>query len=60
MLVLSRKTRQEVYISDNVRIVVLGIFRGKVKLGIEAPKEVPVRRDNIKDTKEGQICQNKH
>ena len=47
MLVLSRKINQSIMIGDNVRIVVVAVDRDQVKLGIEAPREVPVHRTEI-------------
>jgi len=47
MLVLSRRPEQEIVIGDNIVVKVLG-FRGKqVRLGITAPKGVPVHRREI-------------
>ena len=42
MLVLSRKKNESVVINDDITIVVVEIRGDKVRLGIEAPKEVPV------------------
>lgn len=47
MLVLSRKINQSIMIGDNIRIVVVAVDRDQVKLGIEAPREVPVHRSEI-------------
>jgi carbon storage regulator len=47
MLVLSRKNNEEIRISDTIKIVVVDIRGDKVRLGIEAPKEVPVHRDEV-------------
>ena len=44
MLVLTRKLNEEIVIGDNVRIVVLGVRGDRVKIGVIAPKEVPVTR----------------
>ena len=44
MLVLSRKLGEKIYISDNICITVVDIDRGKIRLGIEAPREVPIFR----------------
>lgn len=47
MLVLSRKTNQSILIGENVRVVVVGIREDKVKIGIEAPREVSVHREEV-------------
>ena len=44
MLVLSRKENESIRIGDNIEIVVVGIRGDKVRLGIEAPKNVSVHR----------------
>jgi carbon storage regulator len=47
MLVLSRKANQSIMIGSDIRILVVGIDRDQVKLGIEAPRHVPVHRFEI-------------
>ena len=47
MLVLSRKKNESIIINDNITIVVVEIRGDKVRLGIEAPKEVPVHRHEV-------------
>lgn len=47
MLVLSRKKDERIVIGDNVVITIVEIRGDKVRLGIEAPKEVPVHREEI-------------
>jgi carbon storage regulator len=47
MLVLSRKTNQSIMIGDAIRIIVVGFEGDQVKLGIEAPRDVPVHRFEI-------------
>jgi carbon storage regulator len=47
MLVLSRRRGEGVTIGPDVRIVVLGIKGGQVRLGIEAPPNVEVHRDEV-------------
>lgn len=47
MLVLSRKRNESIIISDNIRITVVDIRGDKVRLGIEAPKNVPVHRQEV-------------
>jgi carbon storage regulator len=47
MLVLSRKLNQSIVINDDIHIVVVSIDRDTVKLGIQAPREVPVHRAEV-------------
>ena len=47
MLVLSRRRDQTLVIGDNVEVTVLEIKGGQVRLGINAPKAVPVHRGEI-------------
>jgi carbon storage regulator len=47
MLVLSRKLNQSIVIGDDVHIVVVSIDRDTVKLGIQAPREIPVHRAEV-------------
>ena len=49
MLVLSRKRNESIVINDDITIVVVEIRGDKVRLGIEAPKEVPVHRREVYD-----------
>jgi len=49
MLVLSRKKNESVVINNDITIVVVEIRGDKVRLGIEAPKEVPVHRREVYD-----------
>ena len=49
MLVLSRKKNESIIINDDIKIVVVEIRGDKVRLGIEAPKDVPVHRQEIYD-----------
>lgn len=47
MLVLSRKLNESVMIGDDVEVVVLDVKEGVVKLGIRAPREIAVHRQEI-------------
>jgi carbon storage regulator len=47
MLVLSRKLGEKIYIGENICITVVDIDRGKIRLGIEAPREVPIYRQEL-------------
>ena len=47
MLVLTRKTNQSIMIGDDVEVTVLAVSRDKIRLGISAPKEVPVYRKEV-------------
>jgi carbon storage regulator len=49
MLVLSRKKNESIVIGDDITIVVVEIRGDKVRLGVEAPKEVPVHRREVFD-----------
>jgi len=49
MLVLSRKKNESIIIRDNIVVMVIEIRGDKVRLGIEAPKEVPVHRREVYD-----------
>jgi carbon storage regulator len=49
MLVLSRKKNESIVINDDISIVVVEIRGDKVRLGVEAPKEVPVHRREVYD-----------
>ena len=47
MLILSRKKNESVIINDNISIVVTDIRGDKVSLGIDAPKEISVHRNEV-------------
>jgi carbon storage regulator len=49
MLVLSRKTGEELLIGDHIRLSVGKITRGAVKLAIVAPRSISVRRKEVAD-----------
>ena len=47
MLVLSRKTEESMYIGDDIKITVLDIRGGQVRIGITAPQEVKIHREEV-------------
>lgn len=49
MLVLSRRKNESIIINNDITIVVVEIRGDKVRLGVEAPKEVPVHRREVYD-----------
>ena len=49
MLVLSRKKNESIVINNDITIVVVEIRGDKVRLGVEAPKEIPVHRREVYD-----------
>ena len=49
MLVLSRQRDESIIIADNIKITIVDIRGDKVRLGVEAPKEIPVHRREVYD-----------
>ena len=47
MLVLTRKPSETITIGENIRVMVLSVGRGQVRIGIEAPRDVPVYRQEL-------------
>lgn len=47
MLILSRKNGEKLIIGDNVELTVLGIKGNQVRIGVNAPKEVSVHREEV-------------
>lgn len=47
MLVLSRQRDESIFIGDHIKITVVDIRGDKVRLGIEAPTEIPVHRQEV-------------
>lgn len=49
MLVLTRKLNESIMLGDNIRVVVVDIRGDKVRLGVDAPIEIPVHRREVLD-----------
>ena len=47
MLILTRRISETLYINDNIKVTVLGIKGNQIRLGIQAPKEVVVHREEV-------------
>jgi carbon storage regulator len=47
MLVLTRKSNQSIMIGDEIEVSVLAIMGEKVRIGIEAPRSIPVFRKEV-------------
>jgi carbon storage regulator len=66
MLVLSRKKNESIIINDDITVVVVEIRGDKVRLGVEAPKEVSVHRREVFDaiqrheSSEKEVIQQEH
>ncbi|MBX9609708.1 MAG: carbon storage regulator CsrA [Gammaproteobacteria bacterium] len=47
MLILTRGIGESIVIGENIKVQLLGVRGGQVRFGIEAPKEVPVHREEV-------------
>lgn len=55
MLVLSRKVGEKIWIGDRISITVVRVSGGGVRIGIDAPPELPVVREELRDQLNGTI-----
>jgi len=55
LLILTRRSNERIFIGDDVVLSILAIEGNRVKLGIDAPKEVSILREEIRDTKSHSI-----
>jgi Carbon storage regulator (could also regulate swarming and quorum sensing) len=56
MLVISRKTGEALVVSDNIKITIVSIGNDKVSIGIEAPKEIKIVRQELLETIEANMA----
>ena len=49
MLILTRKVGEVIMIGEDIVVKVLGVRSGQVKIGVEAPRDLPVHRQEIFD-----------
>ncbi len=47
MLILTRRVGEKLVIADNIEVTVLGVKGSQVRIGINAPKEISVNREEI-------------
>lgn len=55
MLILTRAIGTTIMIGDDIRVTVLGIKGNQVRLGVAAPKDVPVHREEIYERIKGEL-----
>ncbi len=53
MLVLTRKAGESIRIGKDIDVVVLEVVNGRAKLGLSAPRSVPVRRSELREIPHG-------
>lgn len=47
MLILTRRLNETVKIGDDIDVTILGVKGGQVRLGVQAPRETPVHREEV-------------
>lgn len=55
MLVLTRKVGEEIVIGGNIRVVVIGVQGGRVKVGVDCDREISVHRKEVADAIERSV-----
>lgn len=56
MLVVTRKTDESLIIADNIEVTVLEISKDRVKLGVSAPRDIKIIRNELAETQEANIA----
>ncbi|MBN1908950.1 MAG: carbon storage regulator [Pirellulales bacterium] len=59
MLVLSRKVGQRILIGDNIAVTVVRVAQGSVRIGVEAPSDLTIVREEIQGTDEERLQEKK-
>jgi carbon storage regulator len=59
MLVLSRKVGEKILIGDHICVTVVRVAEGIVRIGVEAPQEMPIFREEIKNRLAVELPENK-
>jgi carbon storage regulator len=49
MLVLSRKVGEKIFIGEKISVTIVRVAQGIVRIGVEAPDDLPILREEIKD-----------
>ena len=49
MLILTRSQNETIVIDDDIKITILGVNKGQVRIGFDAPEDVPIWREEIYD-----------
>jgi carbon storage regulator len=47
MLILTRRLGEVLRVGDNIKVHVVGVKGGQIRLGVDAPKDVPVHREEV-------------
>jgi carbon storage regulator len=47
MLILTRKPEETIIIGDDIKVTILGVSHNQIRIGIQAPKDIPVHREEI-------------
>ena len=47
MLILTRRIREKLVIGENITVTVVGVKGNQIRIGVDAPRDIPVHRDEI-------------
>lgn len=59
MLVVTRKIEESIIIADNIEIVVLEVGKDRVKLGVTAPKDIKIIRNELRKAQDANLDSSK-